>query len=254
MFTVRTTPIVKILLVASIGLYLLQMVSDSFFGTHIFEWLGLVPYRVFNHFAFWQIFTYQFMHADLFHILFNMLVLWMIGSELEGIWGSKFFTQYYFLCSTFGGVLYLFTQIIMKDPLASMVPVVGASGGIYGLLVAYGILFSERVMLFMMIFPMKAKHFVLILAAVELFSTVFGARGGVANIAHLGGMIAGFGFLAIRTQWRLRSKNKNSSSSARKKRLKKSHLKLVINNDLLKDFDTNDDHDGNYDSGQPISH
>ncbi len=254
MMTVRLTPVVRILLIACIATYLIQMTADTFFGTHILEWLGLVPYRVFNHYAVWQLFTYQFLHADLFHILFNMLVLWMIGSELEANWGSRFFIRYYLLCGSFGGFIYLAAQAFAANKLASLIPVVGSSGAVYGLLVAYGILFSERVMLFMMVFPMKAKHFVLLLAAIELFTTVFGSSTGVANLAHLGGMFAGFACLSLIAYFRAKKRTAKSRPSQRRRKGGR-HLKLVINNDLLKDFDTNDtDDDGDDDPGQPISH
>lgn len=254
MMNIRVTPVARVLLIACVGLYLIQMTADTFFGAHLFEWLGLVPYRVFNHFALWQLLTYQFMHGDMFHLLFNMLVLWMVGSELESTWGSRFFTRYYFLCGTTGGLIYLAAQVFVSDPMARLIPVVGSSGAIYGLLVAYGILFSERTMLFMMIFPMKAKHFVMLLAGVELFTTVFGSRTGVANLAHLGGMLAGFLALSLiahrRAQARLGGKVKNIKT--KKKRPSSSHLRLVINNELLKEFDRGDDDDDAHGSRGPI--
>ncbi len=246
---VRTTPAVRILMIACAVAYLLQMTADTFFNAHVMEWLGLVPYRVFRYGAVWQLFTYQFLHADLFHILFNMLVLWMIGSELEGQWGTRFFTRYYLFCGTAGGLLYILVQFFFRDSPTSLIPVVGSSGAVYGLLVAYGIIHSERMMLFMMVFPMKAKYFVLLLAGVEFVTTVFGSRSGVANLAHLGGMLAGFGALTAIAYKRSRARRPAV------KRRRKKHLKLVINNDLLKDFDHSDnDEDDDDGSGRPISH
>ena len=140
-------------------------------------------------------------------------------------------------------------QFFFRDSPTSLIPVVGSSGAVYGLLVAYGIIHSERMMLFMMVFPMKAKYFVLLLAGVEFVTTVFGSRSGVANLAHLGGMLAGFGALTAIAYKRSRARRPAV------KRRRKKHLKLVINNDLLKDFDHSDnDEDDDDGSGRPISH
>ena len=249
--TVRTTPVVRLLLIINSVAFLVQMFADTFFGTHLFEIFGLVPYRVFHHYAVWQPFTYMFLHADMFHILFNMLVLWMIGSELEAQWGPRFFTRFYLVSGMAGAFLYLAVQPFFEGTTAALVPVVGSSGAVYGLLVAYGIIYSERVMLFMMIFPMKAKHFVLVLAAVELVTSVFNSRSVLANLAHLGGMGAGFLYLSLSAYYRIRAKEKKTGKKSRAKRSK--HLRLVINNETFKDFDT-DDHDGSDDSGRPFSH
>lgn len=192
---VQVTRVVRLLLIANIAAFLVQMTADTFLGTHFFETFGLVPYRLFEHLALWQLVTYQFVHADLFHLLFNMLVLWMLGSELETQWGPRFFTKYYFVCGIAGGLVYAVVQLFFRGTPTNLIPVVGSSGSIYGLLVAYGILYSERTMLFMMMFPMKAKHFVGLLVGVEVFTTVFNPRSGVANLAHLGGMAAGVAYL-----------------------------------------------------------
>src|SRR4051812_9257004 len=188
---IRTTPTVRLLLIINVAAFLIHLVGDTFFGTHLLETFALTPQIIFQSHAYWQLVTYMFMHADLFHILFNMLILWMIGSELEAQWGTKFFLKYYFVCGLSAGLFYLGVQSFLHGS-ANMVPMLGSSGAVYGLLVAYGIIYSERMMLFMMVFPMKAKHFVMILAAIEFISTVFYSRAGVANAAHLGGMVVGF--------------------------------------------------------------
>lgn len=249
---IRTTPAVRVLLITSISLFLVQLFADTFLGTHVFDVLGLVPALFFRGY-FWQCVTYMFMHSDLFHILFNMLILWMVGTELEAQWGTKEFLKYYFVCGISAGFFYLAVLSFFHGSPATLVPMVGSSGAIYGLLVAYGILYSERQMLFMMIFPMKAKHFVLLLAAIEFISTVFYSHSGIANAAHLGGMIIGFTYLVMKTYLKIRSKQRSSGQSKKPlRRMKASHIRLVVNNETFREFDSDDDDDGQ--SGQPTTH
>ncbi len=241
---IRLTTVVKWLLIFNVGFFLIQLFSDTFFGTSILEIFALVPAHVFQKATLWQFLTYMFFHADLFHILFNMLILWMIGSELEQQWGSRFFLKYYFICGLSGGFIYFFIQIFFKGTSTNYIPMMGSSGAIYGLLVAYGIIYSERLLLFMMIFPMKAKHFVLLLAAIEFISTVFYSRSGVANAAHLGGMVVGFSYLFIKAYLRVRKKRKPFTKKQSKER--PSYLKLVVNNEVISEFDENDEEDNTY--------
>jgi membrane associated rhomboid family serine protease len=250
---VRTTPTVRALLIISVAAFLLQLIGDTFLGTHIRETLSLIPQRVFEKHYYWQLFTYIFMHADLFHILFNLLILWMIGSELEGQWGSRFFLTYFLVCAFSAGIFYLAVQAFLRGSQASYIPMMGASGGVYGLLVAYGIIYSERVLLFMMVFPMKAKHFVILLAAIEFIATVFYSGSGIANAAHLGGMAVGFAFLFLNAWWRIRSKQKGKPKKFRKARSKASHLRLVVNNEVLKEFEDDDEEEDDNSEG-PIFH
>lgn len=250
--SIRTTSTVRWLLIANIGAFLVQLIGDTFLGTHILETFALIPSLVFEKHYYWQFVTYMFMHADLFHILFNMLILWMIGSELEGQWGTPFFVKYYFTCGVSAGLVYLLVQAFFRStPGMNSIPMLGSSGAVYGLLVAYGIIYSERMMLFMMVFPMKAKHFVMILAAIEFISTVFYSRSGIANAAHLGGMIVGFCYLFLNAWWRIRAKRRKSGGKRTK--LRRSHLRLVVNNDVLKEFDEDDDEEDS-DPGRPTFH
>lgn len=247
---VQMTRAVRWLLIVTVAAFLCQLIGDTFLGLGILETFQLTAARVFSGLAVWQVVTYAFMHSDLFHILLNMLILWMIGTELEDKWGTRFFLKYYFFCILAGAGSYLLVQSFFKGSAANYLPLVGSSAGVYGLLVAYGIIYSERVLLFMMIFPMKAKHFVILLAAIEFISTVFYSRSGIANAAHLGGMIAGFSYLFLVAYLRIRAKNKKSGRS----RFRKSHLKLVVNNEIIKDFEEEDqDHDRD-DDGRPTFH
>jgi membrane associated rhomboid family serine protease len=228
---VRLTKAVKVILIACVATFVIQQTVDQFLGGNLLGWLGLIPAGFVFDLKLWQLFTYSFLHADVMHLVLNMLMLVFIGSELELAWGSARFVRYYFLCSMSGGILYLLLQTLVWKGTGLQVPMVGSSGGIYGLLMAYGLLFGERVLLFMLLFPMKAKHFVWILAGVEFFSTVFSGRGGLSSAAHLGGMFAGFAYLWIRASLQIARRNRKQGKPTRRQKKRESkHLKLVINN------------------------
>ena len=223
----RLTRAVKALLIIYFVVFLIQQTVDQFFGGHILELFALVPSEFFNHHSIWQLFTYSFLHADVMHLFLNLLMLAFMGGEIEAAWGTARFLRYYFFCATAGGVFYLLLQLLVWR---ADVPMVGASGAIYGLLMAYGLIFGERVLLFMMLFPMKAKHFVWVLAGVEFLSSVFSGRGGLASIAHLGGMAAGFGLLWGRAAWTVakRGRAEKLDREERARRVKNAKLKLVV--------------------------
>lgn len=229
---VPLTKTVKTLIIVNVALwfFLVLILQGFVLGNNmIFEMFALVPYQVLTKFWIWQLFTYMFLHsASVFHVLFNMLVLWWCGSELEMRWGSRFFLLYYFVCGVGAGLIYLAGTtayaLIAGGTVNMMAPMLGASGAVYGLMLAYGILFGERVILFMMLFPMKARYFVMILGAVELLTMLdSGSNSQVANLAHLGGLITGFLFLSFISRWRAR---KSSPGAKRGRR-----LKLVVDNE-----------------------
>jgi membrane associated rhomboid family serine protease len=144
----------------------------------------------------WQVVTYAFLHGSIGHLFFNMLGLWMFGGELEQVWGQRRFIQFYTASVLTAAAAQLLIGIL-AGPIA---PTVGASGGLFGLLLAYGMLFPNRVI--MPLFPpipMKARTFVAVYGALELFFGVTGTASGVAHFAHLGGMLGGY--LMIR-YWR----------------------------------------------------
>jgi membrane associated rhomboid family serine protease len=196
----------------------------------LIQWFALHPAHVLHDFWLWQPFTYMFLHStNITHILFNMLVLWWFGSELEMHWGRRFFLTYYFVCGVGAALIYVFGiaiyALVSGNVLSLLEPVIGASGAGFGLMVAYGILFGDRVISFMMIFPMKAKHFVWILGFIELVTLMdAGTSSGVANLAHLGGIVSGYLFLQFWTNWRLRLQKSSATRRGRK-------LKLVVNNE-----------------------
>lgn len=187
------TPAIKLLIVANALVFVIMTITRN---PAIVALLGLTPQDTLTGLRIWQPLTYMFLHGGFFHILFNMLTLWMFGTELERMWGSRFFTKYYFAC----GLGAAATQVVL-----SFVPggfgdqmylstTIGASGAVYGVLLAYALYFPYRTLLFMFIFPLQARYFVMLLGGIALLSSIGGA-GGIAHTAHLGGLIAGYLYL-----------------------------------------------------------
>ncbi len=179
------TEIVKFLILANVTIFAVQQIFglEGYFAYTF----GLVPYS-FAHGAVWQIFTYMFLHGGIGHIFFNMLALWLFGSMLERVWGSREFVKYYLMTGLGGGLCYFLFNM------GSQIPTVGASGAIYGLLVAYAVLFPENIIYVWFVIPLKAKWFALIFGGIEFVSS-FNATSGVAHLAHLGGMVIGYVYL-----------------------------------------------------------
>lgn len=228
------TKSVKALVIANVAIWVgLIVILQGLIlrNTWFFDIFALVPSRAITQFWVWQIVTYMFLHASgVFHVLFNMLVLWFFGSELESRWGTRFFLSYYFVCGIGAGLIYLigtFAYAFITGNIGSMeTPLVGASGATYGLLLAYGILFGERQIYFMMLFPMKAKFFVMIIGLVELVTLLDSGMGSqTANLAHLGGLVVGFVYLTLVARYRARQAGRPPSSRRGR------NLKLVVNND-----------------------
>jgi membrane associated rhomboid family serine protease len=187
------TPAVKVLLIANVAFFVVQFLFPI-----VEEWLGLSPEMVIGRLYIWQPVTYMFLHGDFFHILFNMLALWMLGVELERLWGTVAFARYY-LVSGVGAAATTLLVSLLPFTFAQVVWLsltVGASGAIYGLLLAYAYYYPTRPMLFFPIpIPIPAKYFVIILGAIAFFSSL-GSRGtGVAHATHLGGLVAGYLYL-----------------------------------------------------------
>jgi membrane associated rhomboid family serine protease len=159
--------------------------------------LGLVPMWVLRQLRFYQLVTYMFIHAGLWHILFNMLALWMFGTELERIWGTRFFLKFYFVTGIGAGCLTVLLSLVPFGPLRQLYAsdIVGASGAIYGLLLAYGLRFPDRPIYMYMVFPIPARIFVIIMGAIAFFTSMSDAGGGVANATHLGGLLVAYLFL-----------------------------------------------------------
>jgi membrane associated rhomboid family serine protease len=220
----KITPTLKKLLIIYVAVFVVQHGIDQFAGGHLQSWLALVPVYVLQG-RIWQILTYSFLHADVMHLLLNCLVLAFVGSDLEAIWGTRKFLTFYFYCTTMAGLFYLLVQFLMWNPMYLSLPMVGASGGIYGLLLAFALLFPDREMLFMMLFPVKAKQLVWFLAGLEFLTAAFSGQGGLGAIAHLSGMGAGFVYLWMQAKgMQIRKKNQ-----ADPKKKSSGHLRLVKN-------------------------
>ena len=191
---------VRWLLIVNTALFVLYFFATVFGAGEVFSPFGLVASDVVNRFYIWQLFTYLFLHSPLGfgHILFNMLTLWMFGKDLEAAWGTERFLKYYFLCGIGAGVCVVLANYFANP----FVRTIGASGAIYGVLIAFGMLFPDVQVLFSFIFPMKAKYFVALIGAITFLSS-FGANTGVSNIAHLGGMV--FGYAYLKTQMKRRT-------------------------------------------------
>ncbi|MFC3282762.1 rhomboid family intramembrane serine protease [Litchfieldella rifensis] len=148
-------------------------------------------------FRLWQLLSYAFLHGSVFHLFINMFVLWMFGSPLERAWGTQRFALYYFLCVLGAGAV----QLLVVSA-GQFAPTVGASGGVYALLLAFGMRYpNQYILLLIPPIPMKAKYFVIVIGLVELWSGIAGTRQGVAHFAHLAGML--FGLILI-LSWRQR--------------------------------------------------
>lgn len=157
---------------------------------------GLVPAYVFGKFFIWQFVTYMFLHGGTWHLVMNMFILWMFGAELEREWGTKEFLKFFFITGIGAGFVNFVFGVL--NPVSSHIPVIGASGAIYGILVAYAILFPERRVYLYFLIPVKVKFLVIFLIVIEFLSTY--RADGIAHFAHLGGAL--FGFLYLRQNWR----------------------------------------------------
>ncbi|MEO8005510.1 MAG: rhomboid family intramembrane serine protease [Betaproteobacteria bacterium] len=184
-------PFVQGLIIANVVIYLLELQM----GNVLFQWFALWPgagpgLASLPLLTPWQLVTYSFLHGGLMHLAFNMFALWMFGSELERVWGSRRFAFAYFGSVITGGVAQLLAGGMFGPPGG---PVVGASAGAFGIMLAYALVFPNRriVPLFPPI-PMPARVFVLLYAGVELFLGVTGTQAGVAHFAHLGGLLGGW--------------------------------------------------------------
>ncbi len=190
-------PVMRFLLLSNIAVFLLdllfgniQFASGNTLSDVLFEHGALWPIGS-GLFRPWQLFTYMFMHAGFGHIFFNMFALWMFGVELEQVWGSRHFAIYYLIAGLGGGL----SQLFIAPMFATAAPTVGASGAIFGILLAFGLMFPDRPIYFYFLFPIPAKYFVIGYVLLEVFA--IGGPSNVAHLAHLGGAAAGLLFLLV---------------------------------------------------------
>ena len=214
-------PVIKTLLITNVVIWLL---FDVFLGVftvegvpvivYLTQWFALWP-TASPHFYPWQLLTYLFLHGGLWHLFFNMFALWMFGMELEHVWGSRKFLAFYLVCGVAGGV----TNLIVSPLLGQAAPTIGASGAVFGVLLAFGMMFPDRPIYLYFLLPVRAKYFIAAYIGLELFFGVTGTSDGVAHFAHLGGAAAGAlfvlsdrGVLPVRDFWgKLRGLGRSSA-------------------------------------------
>lgn len=193
----RMTPITTALIAANVAAFLFQMVAPGIVVPLALWPLAASAYDPGVGFAPWQLLTYAFLHGSFLHLAFNMFALYMFGGALERVFGTRRYLTYY-LVSVVAAAL---TQLVVAALSGGVYPTVGASGGVFGLLLAYGIYFPHtRLMLLFPPIPLPARVFVTLYAVIELFLGVTGSQAGVAHFAHLGGMIGGYALLRY---WRV---------------------------------------------------
>lgn len=184
-------PVTRALLIANIAVYLLQMLAGETLIVHFALWpLGTSMYENVAGFQPWQVVTYGFLHGGFAHLAFNMFALWMFGGAIENLFGARPFALYYFVCVIGAALAQL---AVVHFFTGGYYPTLGASGGVFGLLLAYGMMYPHsRIMLLFPPIPMPAWLFVTGYGVIELILGITGTQAGVAHFAHLGGMAGGF--------------------------------------------------------------
>lgn len=186
------TPAVKWLIWANIGAFLAINIFPA-----LVPYLGLIPQAVIEQRWLWQPVTYMFLHGGILHILFNMLGIWMFGVELERTWGTPFFLRYYAITGVGAAITTILIGLLPFEVTSAIygANTIGASGALYGLLLAFALYYPDRPILMFMLFPVPAKYFVLIVGAISFLSATGAGSPAVAHVAHLGGMIFGYLYL-----------------------------------------------------------
>ena len=186
-------PVIKYMIIINVVMYFLQnMLTTSMFtvaGKPLDEFFIRMTYLfpLGEGFKIWQLGTYMFLHGGFMHIFFNMLMLWMFGMEVENTWGSQRFLLFYFVCGISAGLSNIFIAPLFAYP----APTIGASGAVYGVLVAFAMMFPDRYIYMYFLLPIKAKYLIPFFLALEVFNGVTGTSDGVAHMAHLGGALVG---------------------------------------------------------------
>ncbi len=183
----QLTPMVKMLLIANVAIFFLQQMLPNILE----QWGAFNTSLAVNQFQVWRFVTYMFLHGGFSHILWNMLGVWMFGTQIEALWGSRTFIIYYFVCGLGGAFLYAIFALLGIGGGWML----GASGALMGLLLAYGMSFPNNLIFIMGIIPLKAKYLVVLYGLMDLLSIPKG--DGIAHLAHLGGLLAGFVFIQI---------------------------------------------------------
>lgn len=194
------TPAVTLLVALNLAMFVVQFLFDTARGYSfgpVAYWLSFITDAAFGG-QVWRFVTYMFLHGGFWHIGFNMFALWMFGPRIEEVWGKRTFLIYYFVCGIGGALTYGAFSLV---GLQADAPMLGASGAVFGLLLAFGVTYPDAVIMLFMIIPMRAKYAVMVFGLIELMSVP--RSSGVAHLAHLGGMLFGFLFLLWATGGRL---------------------------------------------------
>jgi membrane associated rhomboid family serine protease len=206
-FGPELTPTVRFLLILNSAVFLIQFLAHTILKMNMIESLfALNPDAVISGFV-WQLITYSFLHGDIMHLLMNMLTLWMFGSEVEAHYGNKAFVKFYLFCAFMGGIVTMIAHMLGYPQGI----VLGASGATFGLLAAYAFLWPNREIIFMLIFPLKAKFFVMIL----MLMIVFSQGGHIAHMAHLGGIVGAFTLIKLYHGWQSTASSSSNWSLSR---------------------------------------
>jgi membrane associated rhomboid family serine protease len=193
-------PVIKSLLIINVAVFFIQMLGSEVIisgrtavSEMLIKYFALIPIGTFSDASFypWQLITYQFMHGGFGHIFFNMFALWMFGMEIENMWGSKKFLTFYLTTGVVAGLCHLFISPLFGSIPA---PTIGASGAVYGVLIAFALFFPNRYIFLYFLVPVKAKYLIGFLIVFE-FLAINSAHSNVAHLAHLGGALAGFLFI-----------------------------------------------------------
>ena len=189
-------PVTTALIVANLAVYFLQSIAPQVIVPFALWPLATAELNMGAAFMPWQLVTYAFLHGGLLHLAFNMFALYMFGGAIERVFGTRRYLVFYFTCVVSAAI----TQLVVALAAGAIYPTIGASGGVFGLLLAYGMYFPHnRIMLLFPPIPLPARVFVVVYAVLELFLGVTGTQEGVAHFAHLGGMIGGYALLRF---WR----------------------------------------------------
>ena len=190
-------PAIRGLLIANVA----GFVVAKLVGPQVYDLFGLVPQHLIFDRWIWQPITYLFIHGNIWHLIFNLFALWMFGMPVEAQWGEAEFLKFYFLC----GVGAALTSAALG--VHSTIPVIGASGPVYGLLVAFAMLNPDAVVYLYFLIPVKAAHMAILFGALEFFAGATGATPGIARFAHLGGMVTGYFYIRWWWVWKLNAKS-----------------------------------------------
>ena len=229
------TPMVKKLLIINGAVFILQFLATQFFPGVLEYWFGLHHEGLTHQFKVWQLFTYMFLHGNFFHILFNMIALWMFAGDLEMRWGSNYFIRYYVYSGIGAGIFIAIMNQLVYSQYAANPVTIGASGAIFALLLAYGMTWPNREVLLYFLFPVKMKYLVIVFGLIAFFGTLSSARGAPGNISHighLGGIISGL--LLIYFRQKGPSTTSSSPKASKKKKDTGSFISRMMHSHKLK--------------------